>query len=105
MGNEPGSTVVARSMEQRTIDIKTTVEPAGTLERLPRIAGPSIWYALAGVAVILSCYLFLFADHSSEIRRFAVSVFVGLWAPMFGILGLRAEMIEMREDLMRRRRR
>jgi hypothetical protein len=92
-------------MDPRIIDLKTNdaspVKPADG--RFPLIAGPMIWYALAGLAILLSGYLFLFASPGNETRH-GVGLFVGLWAPMFGILGLRAEMIELREDLSRRRR-
>lgn len=71
---------------------------------LPLIAGPMVWYALAGISILCSLYIFLIADIGSEIRRFAASIFVGLWAPMFGIIGLRAEMLEMRQALARKRR-
>ena len=92
-------------MDPRIVDIKTNDAPRAKHDqgRLPLMAGPMIWYALAGVAIILSGYLFLFAPPGNETRH-GVGLFIGLWAPMFGILGLRAEMIELREDLSRRRR-
>nr|ALS90651.1 Na+/H+ antiporter subunit [uncultured bacterium] len=62
-----------------------------------------VWYAFAGVAIILSGYLFLFGSDADNGHQHAVGMFIGLWAPMFGILGLRAEMAEMREELTRRR--
>jgi hypothetical protein len=92
-------------METRMIEIKTTAPPAKPADaRLPLIAGPMIWYALAGFAILISAYLFLFSP-SGDGNRKEIGIFIGLWAPMFGILGLRAEMMELREDLSRRRRR
>ncbi len=87
------------------IDLKSndTPPPVGQSHaRLPLIAGPMIWYALAGLSIILSGYLFLFSAENEN--RHGVGLFIGLWAPMFGILGLRAEMMELREDITRRRR-
>jgi len=87
------------------IDLKSNdaPPPAGQSHaRLPLIAGPMIWYALAGLSILLSGYLFLFSAENES--RHGVGLFIGLWAPMFGILGLRAEMMELREDMARRRR-
>jgi len=61
-------------------------------------ASPTLWYAFAGLAILASLYLFLFDSNANELRRYATAVFVGLWAPMFGLLGLRAEVIEMRNE-------
>jgi hypothetical protein len=72
--------------------------------RLPLLAGPMIWYALAGLSVIIALGIFLYADPADQVRRYAIAIFIGLWAPMFGILGIRAELMEMREDLMRGKR-
>lgn len=69
------------------------------------LSGPSIWYALAGLSIIFSLYLFLFASMESEALRHDVAIFIGLWAPMFGILGLRAEVLEMRREQMQQSRR
>ncbi len=81
------------------------MQPTGPSQRrLPLIAGPTVWYALAGVSILLALYLFLFASVGQESDRREIAVFIGLWAPMFGILGLRAEILEMREDIGRRRR-
>jgi hypothetical protein len=63
-----------------------------------------IWYALAGLSVMIALGIFLYADPADQVRRYAIAIFIGLWAPMFGILGLRAELMELREDLMKRRR-
>lgn len=62
------------------------------------LTGPTLWYALAGLSILASLYLFLVDTGASELRRYATGIFVGLWAPMFGLLGLRAEVIEMRGD-------
>ena len=64
-----------------------------------------IWYAFAGLSIIGALYLFLFDTSPNELRRYAVAIFIGLWAPMFAILGLRAEVIEMREDHVKAQRR
>jgi hypothetical protein len=62
-----------------------------------------IWYALAGLSIIIALGIFLYADPADQVRRYAIAIFIGLWAPMFGILGIRAELMELREDLMKKR--
>ena len=61
-------------MDPRIVDIKTNDAPRAKHDqgRLPLMAGPMIWYALAGVAIILSGYLFLFAPPAT--RRATASV-------------------------------
>ncbi len=92
-------------MELHEIDIKPSAPATPEDRRLPLIAGPMVWYALSGASILLALYVFLFGEASSELKRDAAAIFIGLWAPMFGILGLRAEIMEMREDLAPRRRR
>lgn len=95
------------AMEPNIIEIKKAParrEEAEEPRRLPLAAGPTIWYALAGLSIILSMYLFLMVHGGDESSRHEVALFIGLWAPMFGILGLRAEIIEMREDCRGSRR-
>lgn len=106
-GNYPGHRTVIIGMERRIIEIKTSnpvQQDRSSKERLPLIAGPTVWYAMAGLSILLALYLFLFASAGEERTRHEIAIFIGLWAPMFGILGLRAEMLELREDVTRRRR-
>ena len=72
-------------------------------QRLPLIAGPMIWYLLSGLSILLALYVILLADVQTDARRYGIAVFIGLWAPMFGIMGIRAEVMELGEDLKRRR--
>ncbi len=72
-------------------------------QRLPLIAGPMIWYLLSGASILLALYVILLADVPTDSRRYGIAVFIGLWAPMFGIMGIRAEVMELGEDLRRRR--
>jgi hypothetical protein len=72
--------------------------------RLPLIAGPMIWYALAGLSILLALYILFVSECPNDVRRYGLTVFIGLWAPMFGIMGLRADLMELREDLMRQER-
>lgn len=58
----------------------------------PMTSGYIVWYALAGLAIVFSLYLFV-TSPAESIRQMAVAVFIGLWAPMFAILGLRAELL------------
>lgn len=95
-------------METKIIEIKTAPNDAQESEAPHRrsvIAGPTIWYLLAGLSIIISLYLFLLAHGGDESSRHEVALFIGLWAPMFGILGLRAEILEVREDCRGARRR
>jgi hypothetical protein len=66
------------------------------------MAGPTVWYALAGLSVIISLCIFLLADPADQLRRYAIAIFIGLWAPMFGLLAIRAELMELREDISRK---
>ncbi len=95
------------SMEPKIIEIRTETaapEKQRPEQRLPLLAGPTVWYALAGLSIVLSLYLFLLAHGGNEQSRHEIALFIGLWAPMFGILGLRAEILEVREDIQRGRR-
>jgi hypothetical protein len=91
-------------MEGTRADTKR-VAAGGAKTRLPLMAGPMIWYALAGISVIVALMIFLFADPADQIRRYTIAIFIGLWAPMFGILGIRAELMELREDLLKKEER
>jgi hypothetical protein len=73
--------------------------------KLPLVAGPMIWYLLAGASILLALYVIFFAPAHSEVERYGIALFIGLWAPMFGIMGLRAELMEMREDMAARNNR
>jgi hypothetical protein len=92
-------------MEPRIVEIKTSSpeRERSREQRFPLIAGPMIWYAMAGLAIILSMYLFLMAEGGDVSARHETAIFIGLWAPMFGILGLRAEIMELRDDLRKRK--
>lgn len=93
-------------MDPQEIDLESML-PArqGPKRRLPLIAGPTIWYALSGASILLALYVFLFGAAATELKRDAAAIFIGLWAPMFGILGIRAELLEMREDMLPPRKR
>lgn len=99
---------VAVDMGPKIIEIRTASHDSPESE-VPRrrsvIAGPAVRYLLAGLSIIISLYLFLPAHGGDESSRHEVALFIGLWAPMFGILGLRAEILEMREDCRGARRR
>ena len=90
-------------MIMRMPDNPTTSKPAVTDQRLPLIAGPMIWYLLSGLSILLALYVLLIAEVPTDARRYGIAVFIGLWAPMFGIMGIRAEVMELGEDVKRRR--
>jgi hypothetical protein len=83
-------------------DSQTPSKPAHADQRLPLIAGPMIWYLLSGLSILLALYVLLLADVPTDARRYGIAVFIGLWAPMFGIMGIRAEVMELGEDLKRK---
>lgn len=90
-----------KDRESRIIEMKSAspAQAARPAERRAALlSGPGVWYALAGLSIIFSLYLFLFASMEDEALRHDVAIFIGLWAPMFGILGLRAEVMEMRKE-------
>ncbi len=75
-------------------------------KRSSLVAGPMIWYAFAGLSILISLYLFLTAAEAAVgMQQQAIAIFIGLWAPMFAILGLRAELFSVRDELMKKPRR
>jgi hypothetical protein len=91
-------------MITRMPDTQTSVRTDTRDQRLPLIAGPMIWYLLSGLSIMLALYVLLICDVPTDARRYGITIFIGLWAPMFGILGIRAEVMELGEDLKRQRR-
>jgi hypothetical protein len=59
-------------------------------------SNPKRWYLLMLFCLALSIVLFLVADRLivPPEAAHAVAIMVGLWAPAFGIMGLRAELLE-----------
>ena len=53
------------------------------------------WYLLMIVSILMAVLLFLdLPGYKDEAAARQVGVFVGLWAPTFGILGVRAQLNE-----------
>jgi|GEM_PF-2814824 len=63
--------------------------------RLPLVGSSTLRYALAELSVIVSLHLFQFVATAAAGLSPDVAIFVGLWASMFGIPGLRAEVMEI----------
>ena len=56
---------------------------------------PNFWYALMIVALAVSLFIFLAGTsigYSSRDTAHSVGIFLALWAPVFGVLGLRAQL-------------
>jgi hypothetical protein len=59
-------------------------------------SNPKRWYLLMLFCLVLSVVLFLVAERLSPPAQGThdVAIMIALWAPAFGIMGLRAELVE-----------
>ena len=55
----------------------------------------NLWYLLMIISILMAVLLFLnLPGYENEADARQVGVFVGLWAPTFGILGVRSQLNE-----------
>ena len=55
----------------------------------------NLWYLLMIISILLAVLLFLnLPGYEDAADALQVGVFVGLWAPTFGILGVRSQLNE-----------